>query len=131
MTKQEKQIEQGIRLQKFYNSLNLKGISFAKEIGVTQSLISAVSSGKKPITHSLIEKITERYPKFNEGWLRTGYGSMELKMSEEGVVEESATKYLNAWDAFDLLREKLTEYDRRIMVLEAKVEELEQADKNT
>jgi transcriptional regulator with XRE-family HTH domain len=124
MTKEERQIEQGLRLQKFYKSLNLKGIQFAAQVGVTQSLISGVSSGRKPITHQLIQKITERYPNFNEGWLRTGYGSMEFQLLELSAAEEPAHKYLSAWDAFDVLRGKMEDYERRIANLEALVAEL-------
>ncbi len=128
MTKEERQIEQGLRLQKFYNSLNLKGNAFANKIGVTQSLISAVSAGKKPITHQLIDKITECYPNFNEGWLRTGYGRMEFTTIE---INEPAVEYRNAWDVFDLLKEKMAEYERRIKLLEIKVEELERGSEGT
>jgi hypothetical protein len=76
MTKQEKQIEEGLRLEDFVNSLKINGKRFAKEVGVSQALVSSTLSGAKPITRIFVNKITSRYPELRESWIFSGEGPM-------------------------------------------------------
>jgi transcriptional regulator with XRE-family HTH domain len=77
------QKEQGLRLEEFYKSLGFDGKSFAMAIGVTQSLVSQCVNGHKPITHTLIGKITQRYPELNIDWLMRGYGNRTRPLNRQ------------------------------------------------
>ena len=83
MTQKEKQIQEGLRLKEVLNSLKIKGNRFAKEVGVSQALVSSALSGEKPITRNFVNKITQRYPKLRESWVFTG--EYPIWIPEEGV----------------------------------------------
>jgi len=101
MTKQEKQIQEGKRLDDFINSLKINGKRFAKEVGVSQALVSSTVNGAKPITRIFVNKITTRYPDFRESWLFTGEGSMTTEDSvvEKYQIEESRPRTLEDVEA--------------------------------
>ena len=121
MTQENKQIEEGLRLEKFVKSLNIKGNKFAKEVGVSQALVSATMSGDKPITRTFVNKITRRYPDFQESWLWTGIGPMMLDKSN--LVETTQN------DDPDMVKEGGNGYEQDPLAglrsIIARVEELE------
>jgi len=120
MTKQEKQIEEGLRLEDFVNSLKINGKRFAKEVGVSQSLVSSTLSGSKPITRIFVKKITSRYPEFSESWLYTGDGPMKsgVDIGKTYQIEEGSPRTLenlevvNKSDPLSGLRDLIARVER-------------------
>jgi plasmid maintenance system antidote protein VapI len=87
MSTLENMVDEGKRLEAFINYLKIKPNKFAKEIGVSQPLISQVKTGTRKFTRELANKIAARYPEFNEAWIYTGKGGM-LKLVETYQIEE-------------------------------------------
>jgi len=132
MTKQEPHISQGKRLEYFYKSLKLNGKSFAKSIGCAQSLISSVVTADKPLTHTLANKITQRYSEFNIGWLFTGHGPMYLTdvtdlNPEKLALNEPIAEYSKPKKKAAPLHEftvLITDMQERIAALEGEMAEM-------
>ena len=72
----------GERLQKARKALHLTQVEFGESLGITQSAISAVESGKVKLTDRLAQSIQSNY-NINVEWLRTGEGEMLVEPSED------------------------------------------------
>lgn len=135
MTEKEKQIQEGIRLQEILNSLNLKGNRFAKEVGVSQALVSSTVSGQKPITRNFVNKITERYPNFREAWIFTGEGPIwnDGNPVETYQINESLPLVEDpdpvGYGLFEKLQQEVVMLRNGMEVLKARIDELEGKDR--
>ena len=107
MTKEERQIQEGQRLQEFLKYLKIRGNKFAKEINVSQALVSQTLTGARAITRDFANKITIRYPDFRESWLFSGEGTM-LKSAEQASVGSFLSKEPEMAD-IERLREAVLE----------------------
>lgn len=72
----------GERLQKARKALHVTQVEFGETLGITQSAISAVESGKVKLTDRLAQSIQSNY-NINVEWLRTGEGEMLVEPSED------------------------------------------------
>jgi len=120
------QIEQGARFKKILKRLKLTQGAISKAIGCSQTLISQICTGDRPISRIIEKKIAEKLPDINFSWVFTGEGSMFLSESRKDIgpgVEEPRAVY--GTDPLDQLRRKLNEYEERINSLEQRVEALE------
>lgn len=72
----------GERLQKARKALHVTQVEFGESLGITQSAISAVESGKVKLTDRLAQSIQSNY-NINVEWLRTGEGEMLVEPSED------------------------------------------------
>ena len=72
----------GERLQKARKALHVTQVEFGESLGITQSAISAVESGKVKLTDRLAQLIQSNY-NINVEWLRTGEGEMLVEPSED------------------------------------------------
>lgn len=72
----------GERLQKARKALHVTQVEFGESLGITQSAISSVESGKVRLTDRLAQSIQSNY-NINAEWLRTGEGEMFLEPSED------------------------------------------------
>ena len=72
----------GERLQKARKALHVTQVEFGESLGITQSAISAVESGKVKLTDRLAQSIQCNY-NINVEWLRTGEGEMLVEPSED------------------------------------------------
>ena len=72
----------GERLQKARKALHVTQVEFGESLGITQSAISAVESGKVKLTDRLAQSIQSTY-NINVEWLRTGEGEMLVEPSED------------------------------------------------
>ena len=86
MTIDHQQIEQGTRLDQLIKTLKISSKRFAASISVSQGFVSQMSTGKRPITHKVLNNITNRYSNVNTHWLMTGFGEMFISVGE-GVSE--------------------------------------------
>lgn len=74
MTDKERFIEAINYLKKnrfVFNNADLAGV-----LDVSQSYVSLLISGKKPITDKLVKNIVTKFPQINNDWLLTGNGTM-------------------------------------------------------
>ena len=64
------------RLQKFLNYEGLSRSNFAQIMGVQQSSITHILSGRNKPSFDFIEKMLQRFPKIAPDWLIMGKGPM-------------------------------------------------------
>lgn len=65
------------RIGEICNDLNYGIQDFAKKIGYSYTELMQVISGNKPVTDTLVIKITEAFPEINPIWIFTGKGSLK------------------------------------------------------
>lgn len=70
--------EQGARLERLMESLNITQTSLAQTIGISQGYVSQLAAGKRNISRRVLHFITNNYPLVNVRWLLTGEGEMFL-----------------------------------------------------
>lgn len=75
------------RLKFFVNSLHVSDTAFGVDIGTSQSAISQILAGKRPLSRGMIARIKARHPKLNVVWLMTGEGDMIVN-TQSGSVNQ-------------------------------------------
>lgn len=73
------------RLKFFVDSLHVSTTEFATEIGTSQSAMSAILLGQRPLSRGMTARIKAHYPKLNVAWLQTGEGDMVVSTQNGGV----------------------------------------------
>lgn len=99
----DKWLAQGERLKIFYEENGLNQNSLSKLLGVNQSNISNILTGRRGIPWKWIELLKVKYPSLNIMWLSTGKGSM-LEATE---VKEPDPVYLTKANAKELTMEEV------------------------
>jgi len=117
-------IEQGARLGKILDYLELSQTAVSQSIGQSQSYISQMIKGTRRISRTLLQFITKNYSQINIKWLLTGEGEMILNIENRlpDVVQESQATYVT--DPLALLRREMNEMKERIHTLEGQVQGL-------
>lgn len=111
------QIDQTIRLEKLIKSLNINQIEFAKSLGMAQSNISRMVSGKGQVSVEILNRIFHVYTKVNLHWLLTGDGEMFLsEVNTPRQVDESPAPIV--------VKGRLEELETRLEWLETIVKDL-------
>lgn len=64
--------EQGARLEKVRKSLGMNQVKMANAIGISQGYLNQVLTGKRNISYSIINAITQKFPNVNIGWILNG-----------------------------------------------------------
>lgn len=75
------------RLKFFVDSLHVSTTEFATEIGTSQSAMSAILLGQRPLSRGMTARIKAHYPKLNVAWLQTGEGDMVVN-TQNGSVNQ-------------------------------------------
>lgn len=75
------------RLKFFVDSLHVSTTEFATEIGTSQSAMSAILLGQRPLSRGMTARIKAHYPKLNVAWLQTGEGDMVVN-AQNGSVNQ-------------------------------------------
>lgn len=75
------------RLKFFVDSLHISTTEFATEIGTSQSAMSAILLGKRPLSRGMTARIKAHYPKLNVAWLQIGEGDMVVN-TQNGSVNQ-------------------------------------------
>lgn len=75
------------RLKFFVDSLHVSTTEFATEIGTSQSAMSAILLGQRPLSRGMTARIKAHYPKLNVTWLQTGEGDMVVN-TQNGSVNQ-------------------------------------------
>lgn len=75
------------RLKFFVDSLHVSTTEFATEIGTSQSAMSAILLGQRPLSRGMTARIKAHYPKLNVAWLQTGEGDMVIS-TQNGSVNQ-------------------------------------------
>ena len=80
----------GKRLRKLRVELDFNQGEFAERIGIVQSALSAIESGRKPLTDRNFKLICLTF-RVNETWLRTGEGEMLLLQQPKMAIPKPDT----------------------------------------
>lgn len=95
------------RLRFFINSLQITATQFALEIGTSQPSMSAILSGKRPISRGMAARIKKHYPQLNISWLENGQGDMLA--SDHGGVNQFIGHDGNIYNNSSVMTEKVSE----------------------
>ena len=81
------------RLQKFLNYEGLSRSNFAQIMGVQQSSITHILSGRNKPSFDFIEKMLQRFPKIAPDWLIMGKGPM-YRTNEPSSIPQTKQEIL-------------------------------------
>lgn len=95
MTEDTLRFERANRLKLIVKSLNLTGKSFAKSLGISQSMASNMLNGNRAITLEMADKISLRYSHINPSWLLFNDGIMFKSEDQNRFMEEIPPPNLN------------------------------------
>lgn len=119
----------GSRIDELITSLKIKKVRFAERLGIDQSYVTQLTSGRRNPSDLLIGAICREF-NVNEKWLRTGEGGAEAMFLEKTREEEIAS-FLNDLRGGPDFRQKFISVLSRMTedewaILEKKVLELAQ-----
>lgn len=95
----------GSRIDELITSLKIKKVRFAERLGIDQSYVTQLTSGRRNPSDLLIGAICREF-NVNEKWLRTGEGEMFLQQTRD----EEISSFLN-----ELLAEESTDFRLRLI----------------
>ena len=96
------------RLDFFRQSLHISKTEFATELKTSQSAMSQILSGKRPLSRGMIARIKQNHPRLNEQWLLTGEGDMIICNDKGGIYQFVGRDGTNYNDSL-VLEEKVDE----------------------
>ena len=73
------------RVLEFLNHSGQSKSDFAKQLGVSPSVISHVSSGRNKVGLDLVQKMIASYPSLSANWLLSGAGTMFAEDNSEAL----------------------------------------------
>lgn len=115
------------RLKEVLNFLKLTNNAFAREIGVSSTVINGIVSGSHNPGPKVLNAINLRFPNVNTDWLSNGVGQM-LRSDLHNKPLETATfgdqVVERLMEEFAKLREQLSVKDRQIEGLQRTVDAL-------
>ena len=136
--------EQGARLERLMEALNITQTSRAQILGICQGYVSQLAGGSRNISRRVLHFIAKNYPDVNIHWLMTGDGNMFFEKKEEvapvpgvltGVMEAEAPVYERghgggvleaALGRLASVEDRLSDALDRVSALEDRVRELEE-----
>lgn len=131
VTKVTKHQEQGIRLERLLEQLNLNQSELARLIKVSPSLINQIINGQKALSHKVLSQLTNSYNQVNANWLLTGQGEMFLKKqiiqiaTSDPQVNEDKIHYIPLSNGiFESLVARVRALEDRVVELEAELRAL-------
>lgn len=104
------------RLKFFVDSLGVSKTEFATELGTSQSAISAILLGQRPLSRGMTARIKARHPELNVAWLMTGTGDMVVN-TQTGSVNQYVGRDGSNYNNSPMVVEKLEEIDEPIVEL--------------
>lgn len=104
------------RLKFFVDSLHVSATSFGTDIGTSQSAISQILTGKRPLSPGMLGRIKARHPKLNVKWLLTGEGDM-IEDTPKGGVNQYVGRDGNNYNNSPTFAENIDEIDKQIVEL--------------
>lgn len=124
--------ERASRLKLIIKNLNLSGKSFAKSLGISQSMASNMLNGNRAITIEMVDRISQRYTHINPAWLLFNQGDMIKNEGTNRLVNEESPPYVanpprktTLHDLAEIIfsiQEENKELRRRLEELERRVE---------
>ncbi len=99
------------RLKFFVDSLHVSTTEFATEIGTSQSAMSAILLGHRPLSRGMTARIKAHYPKLNVTWLQTGEGDMVVN-TQNGSVNQYVGRDGNNYNNSPMFGESTEETEK-------------------
>lgn len=121
------QIDQTLRLKKLAKTLNVNQTVFARNLGMAQSNINRILSGKSQVSVELLNRISKTYSQVNLHWLLTGRGAMFLEETPEtasNVKEPDTPLYAKEQGIAEDLAERVDRLEALMKRLEADMRKL-------
>ena len=88
------------RIKQIRNTLNLTQTEFAKQAGISRSIVAAYEGGTSSVSERTIADICEKFY-INEQWLRTGEGPMFKQQSDiDNQLAAEVAKLIQSEDEF-------------------------------
>lgn len=116
--------DQGYRINMLLAHLDLNKSAFAKEIGLkSHSTLSLIVNKKLEISKNFIKKTTERFPRVNGTWLKTGEGEMIVDESFKNVPVKDLEVSKNK--TFNYIDKRMSDLEWSINRLADKIEQSE------
>jgi uncharacterized small protein (DUF1192 family) len=109
---------QGSRLEKIQSRFSESQVAFAQAIGLSAGFINKIISGKKGLSGNVINRISQKFPEVNIGWLVSGEG----EMLTDNDPEKKPAAGVDV--SFDALRSLVKEYERRLAEYEKEIRDL-------
>jgi len=109
------QSEQGVRFEQIINRLDLTQVAVGELVGLSQSYISQMITGARPISKKILQFIAKSHPQVNLEWLLTGNGEM-IKPNRVDEVNEPTPIY--GPGILESLIQQMKEMDARLKALE-------------
>lgn len=93
--KEEKLLEQGLRLEQLVNKEGLSQADFSLKTGIKTSTLNHVIKGRNDISPMVMSQILRAFPHFSEEWIRTGNGEMtnSVMMNNYSLANSVAPVY--------------------------------------
>ena len=107
------------RIEQFAEKQGIKIGALEKKIGASKGVLSRAIAQKTDIQSKWLSKLVENFPQIDANWLLTGEGSM---YRSSGVLNAASPPDRD--EVVRLLREKITDQQKIIDLLEEKVEAL-------
>lgn len=104
------------RLDFFRKSLHINKTELATELKTSQPAISAILSGKRPLSRGMIARIKQLHPELNVIWLETGLGDMVITQ-RDGIVYQSTNQGGDNYNHSLVMPQQTDEIDVEIVEL--------------
>ena len=99
-------INEGQRLKAVIADTGMSIRKFALKIGLSQTIVSQVITGVKPMSVNMVNRIRNEMPRYNADWILTGEGSM---FTDNYTARIDSAGYLEALNAERSKNQELTE----------------------
>ena len=103
---------EGQRLKAVIADSGMSMRKFALKIGLSQTIVSQVVGGTKPMSINMVNRIKNEMPRYNADWILTGEGSM---LTENYTARIDSAGYL---EALNVERERNRELSERLDKIE-------------
>jgi len=97
---------EGQRLKAVIADTGMSIRKFALKIGLSQTIVSQVITGVKPMSVNMVNRIRNEMPRYNADWILTGEGSM---FTDNYTARIDSAGYLEALNAERSKNQELTE----------------------
>lgn len=111
------------RLVDYIKFKKMTNRGFSLSIGMSENYVASM---RKSIQPSVIQKITEKYPDLNTGWLLTGEGEMLKNKEETKIDSRDESEIIELKVQLKMLKELVAEKDQKIEQLNKEVGRLEE-----
>jgi transcriptional regulator with XRE-family HTH domain len=117
MAENKIQQEQGVRLGQLFDQLDLTQVAVSEYVKLSQSYISQMVTGDRPISKKILQFIANEYPAVSINWIMTGNGEPYFETKGTDHVSEKQFQY-GETGVLERLIQQVQEMDARLRAIE-------------